>query len=168
MTLVLPEWYTTPGFHDVEKLLVDFYQWILPGMYVGSLIPDDWWSPDAPDSLPETVIRVWRMPGRADPQIPEDEALVNIAALSRSRQESWRLNGFIRDTMRVLPGIKIPRSDGDPKFTVVDSVSEWVGPSQRPEAFVDDKFVDTTFRICLGMRRIKPDYHKTLTQLPTP
>jgi hypothetical protein len=167
MTLNLPEWYTTPGFHDVEKLILDYFDWILPTVYCGTAIPDGWWSPDVdPSKLPEAVLRVWRMPGRADPQIPEDEALVNIAALSRNRQESWRLNGFVRDVMRVLPGLKVPRAEGG--VTVVDTVSEWVGPSQRPEAFIDDKFVDTTFRLSLGMRRIKPDYRQVIKTLPTP
>ena len=167
MTEDLPDWYTVPGFHDVEQLFVDYFEWINPNVYVGTAIPSGWWSPDVdPDSLPKAVIRVWRQPGRADPQIPEDEALVNIAALSRNRQRSWRLNGFVRDTMREVPGIKIPRADGSK--TVVDTVSEWVGPSLLPEQFVDDKFVPTSFRVSLGMKRIKPDYHKIIANLPTP
>lgn len=167
MALILPEWYTVPGFHDVEKLIVDFFDWVTStNVYVCTMIPENWWSPDDPLGKPEPLIRVWRMPGRADPQLPEDEALVNIATLSRSRQESWELNGFVRDMMRALPGIKVPREDGSK--TVVDTVSEWVGPSQMPEAFIDDKFIPTTFRMSLGMRRIKPDYHKELLKLPTP
>jgi hypothetical protein len=163
MSVDLPDWYTVPGYHDVEQLFVDYFSWINPTVYVGTVIPSGWWTPD---SAPAPLIRVWRLPGRADPQLREDESVVNIATLSRSRQDSWKLSGFVRDAMRAAPGVKIPRGDGTK--TVVDAVSEWVGPSQIPEQFIDDKFIPITFRVSLGMRRIVPDYHKIIANLPTP
>jgi hypothetical protein len=167
MAVELPEWYTDPGYVDVEKLIVDLFKWLLPDFgpkNIGTIIPEGWYTPW--EGEPEPLIRVWRMPGNALEQIPVDHALVDIATLSRSRQDSWKLNGFVRDVMHEIVGVKIPMRDGGQK--VLNKCEEWVGPSQRPEQFVDDKFIPTTFLLSVDRKRILPDYKKILNNLPRP
>jgi hypothetical protein len=173
VALELPDWYSDPGYIDVEALFVDLFKWLLPGFtneQIGTVIPDGWYTPW--EGEPKPLIRVWRRPGNADDQLPIDHALVNIATLSRSRQDSWKLNGFVRDVMHEIVGVKIPRRNEQRQWTqektVINTCQEWVGSTQLPEQFVDDKFVPTTFNVSVDRKKMIPDYKKILNALPRP
>jgi len=170
MSLDLPAWFNG-GWVDVEDLICDLFTWLLvdanPEIPVVTWLEDEWYK----DPFP--VIRVHRASGRTHADLPLDNAVVQIAVLSRSRKESWELIGFVRQVMAACSGgFKVPRSsfkeNGERDRTQISSVDEWSGPIQSPDEFIDDRLVTVSYRVLVrGDRFHTPDrYRQILETLP--
>lgn len=165
MALDLPAWYEG-GFEDVEELICDFLTFLLkdadPEIPVVTWLVDDYYKD------PRPMLRVHRASGKAVESLPFDHAVVQIAALSRSRAESWELMGFVRQVMAAASGgFKVPRSffkeNGERVRTQINSVDEWVGPIQAPDEFIDDRLVTCSYRVLVRESRFRsPDYYRQI------
>ncbi len=167
MTLPLPDWYTG-GNVDVEELICDLFTWVLvdadPEIPVVTWLEDEWYK----DPFP--VIRVHRASGRMHADLPLDNAVVQIAVLSRSRKESWELISFVRQVMAACSGgFKVPRStfkeNGVRERTQINSVDEWSGPIQSPDEFIDDRLVTVSYRVLVRESRFKsPEHYRQIME----
>lgn len=164
MALSLPSWYEG-GFEDVEELICDLFTFLLadvdPEIPVVTWLEDEWYK----DPFP--VLRVHRAGGKASADLPHDHAVVQIAALTRSRAESWELSGFVRQVMAAVSGgFKVPRSvfrHGERVRTQIMSVEEWAGPVQSPDEFIDDRLVTVAYRVLVRENRFRnPEYYRQI------
>lgn len=143
MSITLPAWYTG-GYPDVEKLLTAWFQPMLTGVSVVSWLP----KPSVYEEVLQTsegFLRIYRTGGKINPGEKRDEARVQFAALTRSRDDSWELIEFVRQCLgafgdgngstHVLAGTKI----GVP--------GEVVGPQLIPELLQDDRLVPITVEL---------------------
>lgn len=167
MSLSLPTWYQG-GFVDIEALLCDLFMWLLGSTFNPNSgwtgIPVVTWLVDDYYDNPRPVIRVHRHAGRALEGLPFDHAVVQIAAMSQSRADSWQLITFVRHVMAACSGgFKVPRPDGT--HTQINSVEEWVGPVQAPDDFIDDRFIPVTYRVLVrGPRTFSPEYYRRVME----
>lgn len=162
--LVLPDWYEG-GDEDIEDAICDYFEWLLEDVYVCTWLPTGHYTPGSSEGTQPTL-RIWRQPGRFDPCLRADEALIQIAAITPTRAQSWRLIGFVRRMLDddVFAGFAIPRKDGSK--TVFRKSEEWVGPQLVPERVVDDKFVPVTYKIQKREPIGLPNYGRILKSLP--
>lgn len=178
MALQLPEWYTDSDV-DVERLIVNYFRWIINGTLddvpppggvgVDTWLPDGWYTPWGA-TAPQPFLRVWRQPGAFDASTDSDNAVVQVASLSQSRHDSWKLSRFVRRAMLALDegAVKIPYEGG---VQTVKKVTDYVGPQQIPETSIDDKFIPETFRVRVRMPRDlddERDYLASIKALPLP
>lgn len=166
--LQLPEWFEG-GYTDAEELVMSYFQWLLGDrVFVCSWLPPGHYalSPGVEVGGTQPTLRVWRQPGRSDPELRRDEALVQIAAITPTRKESWQLVTFVRALMddEVFPRTKIVLPDGTK--TSASTSSEWMGPQLVPERIVDEKFIPVTFKIGLREPVGLPNYKQILNTLP--
>lgn len=164
--LQLPDWFAG-GFVDVEDLVCNYFEIICPNVYVCTWLPPGHYelSPGEPVGGTQPTLRVWRQPGKHDPDLRRDEALVQIAAITPTRQESWQLIDFVRRTMSddVVVGLPIPLTEGG-KGSIATS-TEWLGPQLIPERVVDEKFVPVTYKLGIRERGGLPHYRKIIYPL---
>ncbi|WP_099021272.1 phage tail termination protein [Mycolicibacterium palauense] len=165
--LELPDWFEG-GYIDVEQLVVSYFEWLLgdrvflctwmkPGHY--ELSPGEEFGGTQP------TLRVWRQPGKVDDQTRIDQCLVQIAAITPTRHESWKLTNFVRRMMdeKVLLSTPIHLPDGS-KHRFVSS-DEWTGPQVVPERYVDEKFIPVTFKLGIREPADLPNYAGILKTL---
>ncbi len=165
MTLSLPAWYHG-GFIDVEELICDLFTWLLKD--ADPEIPVVTWLQEEYYEDPQPTLRVHRAGGKAMEGLPFDYAVVSLAALSRTRKESWELITFVRHVMAAVSGgFKVPRPDGT--RTQINSVDEWAGPVQVLDEFIDDRLVTANYRVLVREpRRNGPDqYRQIMDNLPS-
>jgi hypothetical protein len=163
--LDLPSWFEG-GYTDTEDAICDYFEWLTDGkVFVCTWLPPGWYDPSSGKGT-EPTLRVWRQPGRADGSLRTDESLIQIAALTRSRSDSWKLIDFVRRMMddEVFALVPIPRKDGS--VTKFQGATEWLGPQQVPEQFIDDKFIPVTYRLPIREPRFLPNYRDILKSLP--
>ncbi|ATN93984.1 tail terminator [Mycobacterium phage Kumao] len=164
MSDFLPDWYDG-GYLDVEDVICEYFSWLLGDrVYVCTWLPEDWYDPTSGQGT-EPTLRIWRQPGRADGSLRTDESLVQIAAITRRRSDSWRLSDFVRRMMddEVICGLGIPYKG---KTVRLGSCEEWLGPQQVPEQFIDDKFIPVTFKLQVREPRGLPNYRQIVQSLP--
>lgn len=166
--LALPEWFEG-GYFDAEDLVCNYLQWLLgDSVYVCTWMPPGHYelTPGQPVGGTQPTLRVWRQPGKADPESRRDEALIQIAAITATRKESWQLIDFVRRMMddEVVVGFPIKLSDGS--TSQIDRIEEWMGPQLVPERYVDEKFIPVTFKLGIRERGGLPRYRKVLNSLP--
>lgn len=148
-----PAWYAG-GTPDVEMVMRDMFSAQLTGVEVVSWVPPDYASHLASGL---TYLRVFRLGGRFNVETRVDEARVQFAALSASRDESVRLIDFVR--MALVVGCRFGKTvitAGTTAFVLVPG--EVVGPQLLPEQLRDERLVATTIDVNVDRRRGLPDY----------
>lgn len=143
--ITLPGWYKG-GYPDVEKLTRIWFQSMLPGVSVVSWLP----KPTVYEQVLETsegFLRCYRTGGKINRAEKRDEPKVQFAALTRSRDDSWELIEFVRQTLEAL-------GDGNGSTDVIPGTTqklgvpgEVVGPQLIPELLQDDRLVPVTFEL---------------------
>ncbi|QNJ56830.1 tail terminator [Mycobacterium phage Reindeer] len=166
--LELPEWYEG-GFVDAEELVMSYFRRLLGDrVFLCTWLPQGHYvlSPGEKVGGTQPTLRIWRQPGRFDPTLRRDEALVQIAAITPTRYESWRLIDFVRCMLDhdVCVGFPVTLPDGE--TTSMHSSEEWQGPQLVPERLVDEKFIPVTFKIGIREPFDLPNYRKILNALP--
>lgn len=165
--LQLPDWFKG-GWVDAEDLVCSYFQALLgSSVYVCTWMPPGHYvlSPGEPVGGTEPTLRVWRQPGKADPVSRRDEALVQIAAITPTRKESWQLTNFVRRMLDddVVVGVPVTLSDGS-RHQVSHS-EEWLGPQLVPERVVDEKFIPVTYKLSIREPTGLPKYGLTIKSL---
>ncbi|AWG51479.1 hypothetical protein DDT48_20130 [Mycobacteroides abscessus] len=148
MSLVLPDWYRD-NFVNLENLLIDVFSKALPGVECGCWTPDDWLDEQTP---PDPMLWFFRVPGgRVDYQQNYDEGLVQVVAVSPSRDDSWSLMSVVRSVLLPMQGFKFTMADG---FTAqIHSAEEAAGPQTlTPAQQIDTRVVSATFKVRVGLR----------------
>lgn len=137
---MFPDWYQG-GFPDIEELLKTFYE---PHLTDVEFVP---WFPK-PTVYEEQLqagkafVRFARTGGRINFDQNRDEPRVQIAALMRSRKQTWKLIEFMRQTL--WDGFK--KAAVVPTTTYMLQASEEVlGPQLIPENIVEPRLVPITF-----------------------
>jgi len=166
----MPNWYEG-GFPDRELVVMDLLKPfldlvdvldadgdpVLDGAtprrpYVCTVLPNDY-----SDRLP--VVRVFRAGGAADADIKVDPAMVQVAVVADSREDSWKLLEYCRQMLLSFhDGGTVTRTDGSK--TLIDTVSEMVGPAQFAELNPEKRFTQLNFRVTCRKPRGGPDYQK--------
>lgn len=167
--LQLPEWFAG-GKTDAEELVKSYLTRLLAGtnVYVCTWLPPGHYTLTPGEEIGGTqpTLRVWRQPGKFDSEIRSDSAIVQIAAITPTRKESWQLVEFLREVFDddVIVGQKIVLPDGD--TTSVRCSEEWQGPTLVPERLVDEKFIPITFKLGLREPAGLPKYGQIIKSLP--
>lgn len=162
----LPDWYEAK-YDDTEDALCDYFEWITNNeVKTYTWLPPGYYDP-ASGLGTEPTLRIWRQPGRADQSLRTDVTLVQIAAITRKRADSWALIDFVREMLddEVFSGFPIPRKDGS--VTKFRNIEEWLGPQIVPEQLYDEKFIPITYKLPIRERRNRPNYRQILKTLPT-
>lgn len=156
MTITYPAWWAG-GFPDAEKLLRALFTPLLGGVTVGSWLP----ATDAYEAQLAAgggFLRLYRTGGRINRDQNRDEPRIQIAALTRSRDDSWELIEFCRQVL-----------DGYAAGGIVPATShklvctgEVVGPQLLPELIVDDRLVPITVELLTWRPKGLPDYRTAL------
>ncbi|MBF6374458.1 phage tail termination protein [Nocardia farcinica] len=174
MSLQFPDWYQG-GFPDRELVVMDMLQPVLDTVDVldrdGNPIFDGpvqrrpfactFLPQDYGDRLP--IVRVFRGGGAADSGTMRDPAMVQVAVIADSREESWQLLEFCRQWLLSYSGGTVTRADGSK--TLIDCVEELVGPAQIPELNPDKRLAQLNFRVTCRKPRGLPDYQKVRESL---
>lgn len=145
MSITTPGWYTG-GYPDIEKLVRTFFQPMLPNVSVVSWFPKPSVYEDVLKNS-EGFLRCYRTGGKVNRDQKRDEPKVQFAALTRSRDDSWELIEFVRQTLEAF-------GDGNGSFktvpgtqTLLGCPGEVVGPQLIPELLQDDRLVPVTFEL---------------------
>lgn len=157
MALVLPDWYQG-GCPDVEKDVArPLFAPLLPNTHVVSWIP----KPDTFNTelaAGNSYLRTFRTGGAWNDAEQRDEPRVQFAALTSSRDDSWRLIEFVRCVLAcfirqsaLVPGTAIKLS----------GEGEVAGPQLIPELLQDDRLVPITFQLFTWKKGL-PDYRVLL------
>jgi hypothetical protein len=164
--LQLPDWFAG-GYVDIEDMVCNYLEAICPNVFVCTWMPPGHYELSAGEPVggTEPTLRVWRQPGKADPDLRRDEALVQIAAITPTRKESWQLVDFVRRVMDddVVVGQKIPLTGGG--NAKIATSTEWLGPQLIPERVVDEKFVPVTYKLGTRERGGLPKYYQIIKSL---
>ena len=163
----LPEWYKGSEYVNVEDLFKEFFTPLLPAVNV-----IHWMAPQEYGYIPfqsggtEPTLRLWRQPGQWDAETNDDIPLLQLAAVTRSHDESWELLEFVRSMMKMLylhQSYKLHDAEGKP--VQVKNVRLWQGPQIVPEGPVDQYFVPMTYTMTIPGRKLQPDYYTILNTL---
>lgn len=145
MSISYPAWYQG-GYPDVESALKTLFTPLITGVEVISWLPDE-------RTIADTIVggggylRVYRTGGRINREQHRDEPNVQFAALTISRDESWKLIEFVRQVLDAF-------GDGNKTAAIIPGTSvmlgcegEIVGPQIIPELIRDEKLVPVTFSL---------------------
>lgn len=145
--LELPDWYSQT-FVNVENLLIDLFGKVIPSVGCGCWTPDDWLETQEP----EPALWFFRVPGgHVDFERNADEAVVQVMAVTPSRDDSWSLISLVRAVLLPMQGFKFTMADG---FTAqIHSADEVTGPQMlTPAQQIDTRVVSATFGLRVGLR----------------
>lgn len=163
----LPDWYKGSEYINVEDLFQGFLQPLLPLVKVIHwMAPQEYGYTPFESGGTEPTLRLWRQPGQWDVETNDDVPLLQVAAVTRSHDESWELLEFVRSMMKVFilhPSYKITMANGvkvQPK-----NVRLWLGPQIVPEGPVDQYFIPMTWQMTLPGLKLAPDYYTILNTL---
>lgn len=160
-----PAWYRG-GFVDIEWLLIEYFQGLLPGVNVLSWLPPE---KTVLEQIQQGVIylRIFRSGGRIIKQQDGgnvDQPHVQFAAMSASRDLSWEVIEFVRQVMYCyLNGggrIQTPTL-----YALISCNGEMTGPALTPEAFRDQRLVPVTFELESQRRKGLPSFNDYGTEL---
>ncbi|WP_328439111.1 phage tail termination protein [Nocardia puris] len=158
-----PDWYQG-GFPDRELVVMDLVQTYLNLCTPAGLACT--WLPDNVNALVDAgtpVVRVYRGGLGADGLW--DAAAVQLGVIAATRADSWSVMEYLRQIMLSYEhGGPVRREDGS--ITMLQSVSEIVGPQQLPELNPDHRLVPATFRVECRIPRDVPDYALIRESLP--
>ena len=141
MGVTLPGWYHG-GFPDVERLMESLFTPLIGGC---DIVP---WFPKPAEYVPHlenggAYLRAARTGGSFSFDENRDEPRVQIAALSKSRAQSWEIIEFVRQTLWTFKrGALVPGTE-----TQLQTNSEVLGPQLIPENIVEPRLVPATFAL---------------------
>lgn len=155
-----PAWYKGGG-PDVERVVRDLFASLVTNVKVVSWLPPDYAQTLATGGA---FLRVFRQGGRynVDTRNWVDEARVQFAALSATRDESWELIEFVRQVLYAYWGggnVVVP-SNGTRAF--IQTMGEVTGPQLMPEQMRDERLVPITFDVFVDRPRGLPIYRESL------
>lgn len=157
-----PPWWVG-GFADIEVLLSEWYQNLLSRVIVLN------WFPPENEVLTEIeangtiYLRIFRSGGRIvfdeGGEGEVDRAHVQFAAMSASRDLSWQVIEFVRNTLYCFRrgGGRMVTANN---YAVIECNGEIVGPALTPEAFRDQRLVPVTFELDSQRRKGLPSFSK--------
>jgi hypothetical protein len=156
-----PSWYKG-GFADLERLLMDFYANLLSGV-----TPLTWLPPEnevlEQIQLGVIYLRIFRSGGRIvfaeDGESEIDRAHVQFAAMSSSRDLSWEVIEFVRNTLYAFywgGGRMVTPT----QYAMITCRGEVSGPTLTPEAFRDWRLIPVTFELDVQRRKGLPSFSK--------
>lgn len=150
VSLVLPEWFED-NFIDVESMMIDLFDRILPDIEVGCWYADDWLD----DPTPDPQLLFFRLPGaRVDYDKNSDICHVQVVALTPSRDDSWRLINLVRAIILSMQGFRVPMEDGH--TAQVWATEDIAGPQLlTPAQQIDTRVVTAVFSLRVGLRSRK-------------
>ncbi|AQT81965.1 hypothetical protein B1R94_25965 [Mycolicibacterium litorale] len=142
-----PEWYPNwykGGYPDVEKILREMFSRLLTGVTVVDYLESDFVE-RLQDG--ESFLRIARTSGHINGDQLRDQARVQTAALTPSRDDSWELIEFVRQTYEAVNhgGLFV---DG----VLLRETGEVVGPQLIPEQIRESRLVPVTHDIWVGHR----------------
>lgn len=159
----LPEWYEGPHYRNVEDVVAQWFQGLLPDVRVVHWLKPGWYTPGDGQGT-EPTLRIWRMPGTRDNEIRSDVALIQVAAVTRARADSWKLLEFVGDMFDVCNnGYKIVTPQNQ-KVQLKD-VEIWLGPQEVPEGLIDEFFIPMTWSMSINGLKLAPNYRQILENL---
>lgn len=147
---VVPDWFEH-NFVNMEDMLIALFTPILPGVECGVWTPDHWLD----QAIADPLLSFIRLPGGVvDYDKQEDEALVQVIAVTDDRDESIEVISLVRSVLLPMRSFKVPMTDG---FTAtIRGVTESGGPSMMiPAQQIDTRVVPVTFKVCVGLRSRK-------------
>lgn len=147
MTDLIPEWFED-NFVNVEDLFIELLTKVLPAWASGTWTPDSWLD----EANPDPMLTVIRLPGgHVNVEMGYDECLVQISAISTSRDDSSNAMSVIRASLLPMDGFKFTMADGYTAF--VHCVNEASGPQMlTAQQQLDVRVVPATFHVRLGMK----------------
>lgn len=153
-----PTWYLG-GCPDVEKVMREYFSGLLTGVEVIAWLPPDY-GPKLSSGL--AFLRIYRLGGsmNIDTRGYVDEARVQIAALSASRDDANQLMEFVRQVLYAFRFGGYLHNANAPAYIQVEG--ELVGPQLIPEQMRDERLVAATFAINVDRPKGLPDYRQAL------
>jgi hypothetical protein len=141
-TIGYPAWYKG-GYPDVEVLVETLFTPMLSGV-----TPVHWWP--AENVIESTLaagggyLSIYRTGGRINHEQNRDEPNVQFVALTKSRDESWKLVEFIRQVLG-----KFEQSTAVVPSTIhkLGCEGEILGPSLTRAEMRDERIVPATFSL---------------------
>ncbi|MCT7369461.1 phage tail termination protein [Mycolicibacterium llatzerense] len=140
-----PAWWNRDqaGFPNIENLLKTLFTPMISGITVTYWLPSDRVIEDTL-AAGGGFLRIYRTGGRANYEENRDEPNVQLAALTKSRDDSWDLIEFARtgvlsqfEKAAVVPGTQHQ----------LKCEGEVVGPQYIPEQMRDERLVPATFTL---------------------
>jgi hypothetical protein len=153
-----PAWYQG-GCADVERVMRDLFVPLLTGVEVVSWVPPAY-ATDLAAGV--TFLRIFRLGGRinVDSKSWVDETRIQFAALSGSRDDSWELIEFVRQTLYAYRFGGAVTGSTSTTFIVVSG--EVLGPQLIPEQLRDERLVPVVFEVHTDRPKGLPDYRRSL------
>jgi hypothetical protein len=156
VTITYPAWYKG-GNTDIEMLVSSLFTPLIGGVEVVSWLPDAN-TYNAQLSSGGGYLRTYRVGGRFNFDQNRDETRAQIAALTRSRDESWYMIEFVRQTLFAFAfGANVPGTGV--RLTMAGEV---IGPQQIPELIQDDRLVPITVELHTARPKGLPNYRASL------
>ncbi|CAN5147254.1 hypothetical protein BH11ACT6_BH11ACT6_34920 [soil metagenome] len=140
-----PDWYQG-GYPDVEAILKEYFSQLLTGVTVVSYLEQDYVQ-RLQDG--EAFLRIARTSGHINGDQNRDEARIQTAALTPSRDDSWELIEFVRqvyDAINHRGGLTLGGA-------LIRQTGEVVGPQLIPEQIRESRLVPATHDIWIANRR---------------
>ncbi len=140
--ITYPDWYHG-GFPDAEVLMETLFTPLLSGVTPVKWLP-------AESVIESTLksgdgyLRIYRTGGRINFEQNRDEPNVQFVAMTKSRDESWRLIEFVRQVLSQF----VKQSALVPGTThVLGCAGELLGPNLTPGEMRDERLVPATFTL---------------------
>ena len=159
MSIGFPDWWPVGngGFPNVQKLTRALFVPLLTGVDVTSWLP----KPSVYEQQLSSgggYLRFYRTGGRINREQNRDEPRVQVAALTRSSDDSWELIEFTRQILeQFADAAPVP---GTPHK--LHCAGELVGPQLIPELVADDRLVPVTFELHTWRPKGLPNYQRAL------
>lgn len=147
MTDLIPAWFED-NFVNVEDLFVQLLTKMLPAWESGIWTPDSWLD----EAVPVPMLTAIRLPGgHVNVEMNYDECLVQVSAISTSRDDSCNAMSVIRASLLPMDGFKFAMDDGYTAF--IQKVNEASGPQMlTAQQQLDVRVVPATFSVRVGMK----------------
>lgn len=163
MAIGFPDWWELGrgGYPNIQKLCRTAFGGLLTNVELTSWFPEpDVYEAQLAEPNSGGYLRFYRTGGRINRDQARDEPKVQIAALTRSSDDSWELIEFVRqvleegygDAMTVVPGT----------IHQLFAAGEVVGPQLIPELISDDRLVPITYELHTKRPKGLPKYRELL------
>lgn len=150
------------GYPNIENLLKTAFSPLLDG----SGITPTYWLPKPTkieeyfDAGGKGYLRMFRTGGAINPIERRDEPRVQLAGLTRSRDDSWELIEMVRQVLTEGYGAAASVVPGT--IHKLQASGEVVGPQLIPELLQDDRLVPITVEFYTWRRKGLPNYRQAL------